>query len=412
MIRRTARWAALASMLYALGAVPAGAVPEDPAHRFGAAPGGTSFAVVAGRPTVAYVSHRAVRVQKLAGYDGTWRRVGGLVRHARGSTATAPDLIGGPDGQAWLTWIETAKGRWWEPQVRVATFAHGRWHEIGRGRRPINGPVFGRYQPTRRDAHPRPDDPSIVFYRGRPVVALSAYDGTGVSTAFAQLSRNGHSWHRLPRSGAFSDIAHANIAVAGGRLYGGGTCCWTLENDHLHAEFARLRTSQRSWQRFGTIDPNPLPPNLQEPVTVVGDVANVNGHFTVLWSRKPRDSDVTTVNVTSLGSGDRWVDVDPPLAQLGPRGTPLGLGADGTVAYGSYLTGNGSSPGVQVRRLIHGEWETLPSPTDAGYRGRSAQFAPASGRGMWLLSGERRGGGRTRYVLHGYSVTPPPQLPR
>jgi hypothetical protein len=181
--------------------------------------------------------------------------------------------------------------------------------------------------------------------------------------------------------------------------------------DHLRAEFGRLRTSQRSWQRFGNIDPNPLPPSRQEPVTVVGGVANVNGLFTVLWSRKPRDSGVTTVNVTSLGSGDRWVDVDPPLARLGSGGTPLGVGADGTVAYGSYLTNDPATPGVQVRRLIRGGWETLPSPTDPGYRGRSAQFAPARGRGMWLLSGERAGG-RTRYVLFGYSVTPPPQLPR
>jgi predicted secreted protein len=81
---------------------------------------------------------------------------------------------------------------------------------------------------------------------------------------------------------------------------------------------------------------------------------------------------------------------------------------DGAVPYVAYL--DDAAPGVHLRRLIEGEWQALPTTTDAGYRGISAQLAPGRGGGMWLLRGERINGD-TRYILDGYGVNPPPQLP-
>src|SRR5689334_16670995 len=120
MNRHHGRSVAVAMIASAIVASPAAAAtgPANAADHYGVAPGGDSFAVVAGRPHVAFVRSGGVRVAKLAGFDRTWRNVGGLVRHARDSKVASPYLIGGPDGHPWLTWVETARSRSWDPQVR------------------------------------------------------------------------------------------------------------------------------------------------------------------------------------------------------------------------------------------------------------------------------------------------------
>ncbi|MEA2494669.1 MAG: hypothetical protein QOJ29_2580, partial [Thermoleophilaceae bacterium] len=149
MNTRNGRWIALAAVGGALAAAsPAAAAPDNAADHYGVAPGGGSFAVVAGRPHVAFVRSGGVRVAQLAGFDKTWRNVGSLVRHSRNGKVSDPYLTGGPDGHQWLTWVETVQSRWWDPQVRVATFAHGHWHEIGRGERPITGVTESGFRPT------------------------------------------------------------------------------------------------------------------------------------------------------------------------------------------------------------------------------------------------------------------------
>jgi hypothetical protein len=137
----------------------------------------------------------------------------------------------------------------------------------------------------------------------------------------------------------------------------------------------------------------------------------VNGLFTVLWRKVSSDHGTATLNVSTLGDGDRWIEIDPPLTVDGLDATGLDVAGDGSTPYAAYLTGDASTPGIQVRRLTRDEWETLGTPTDIGYVGVSAEFAPARGRGMWLLSGERANG-HVRYVLDGFGVVPPPQLQR
>jgi hypothetical protein len=400
MIGRKAALAALAPVVFAFSAAPAGAAPANMADRYGPAPGGSSFAVVAGRPYVAYVRHGGVRVAKLAGADGTWRKVGGIVRHTRTSRSSKPNLIGGPDGHAWITWVDTPKRRDWDPQVRVATFVRGHWRERGKGSRPISGAIFGSKRPTLDRPFPIASNPSLAFYGGRPVVSVAAFDGVGAFIHVAQLSRSGLSWHDLKARGdAFFDVERPFLAKAGGRLFAGGDCCFSEGHDRF-AKFARLNSSGKGWQPLGELQAS------DEPSFLAWGVADVNGLFTVLWTGAT--SDRAGLLVSSLGPGDQWVDVGPPLAA---SGTPLALAADRGVAYAAYRTVDSTDSDVHVRRLISGQWETLTTPTDPGVDGVSARFAPARGGGMWLLSGERVGG-RTRYVLDGYGVAAPAQLPK
>jgi hypothetical protein len=402
MMMRKAALAALAPMVFAFSAAPAGAALANGADRFGRAPGGSSFAVVAGRPYVAYVRHGGVRVAKLAGSDGTWRKVGGIVRHARSSRSSKPDLIGGPDGHPWITWVDTPKRRDWDPQIRVATFVRGHWRERGKGSRPINGAIFGSQHPTLDRPFPIADNPSLAFYGGRAVVSVAKFDGAGASIRVVQLSRSGLSWNQLKATGdAFFDVGRPFLATAGGRLFAGGTCCFSEGHDHF-AKFARLNSSGKGWQELGDLEPGF---DDTQPFLAWG-VADVNGLFTVLWTGTT--SDRAGILVSSLGADDQWVDVGPPLAQ---SGTPLALAADRGVAYAAYRTVDSSDSDVQVRRLVGGQWETLTPPADPGVDGVSARFAPARGGGMWLLSGERVGG-RIRYALDGYGVAAPAQLPK
>ena len=404
MNTRYGRWLALAAVAGAVTASPAAAAtgPDNAADRYGPAPGGDSFAVVSGRPHVAFVRSGGVRVAQLAGFDKTWRTVGGLVRHSAGAKVSDPYLTGGPDGHPWLAWVETVQSKWWDPQVRVATFAHGRWHEIGRGERPITSVTEGGFVPTERDSL-LPARPSLAFYRGLPVVAFPLYDGNGVIPRVAQMRPGGRSWRGLPIPRPLFDAPNARIVVAGGRLYGAGTCCFST-NFHDPVA-ARLNSAGTSWDDISKIDPNP--PDDPASAGSVDAVGKVNGLFAVLWGhRRPGPS---LLNVSSL-TGNAWSEIDPPLATPNAPVTGLAVASDHAVAYAAYNSTAASTPGVFVRRLIRGEWEELRTPTEGGFRGVSAQFAPARGRGMWLLSGERANG-RTRYILDGYSVVSPPQLP-
>jgi hypothetical protein len=312
-----------------------------------------------------------------------------------------PYLIGGPDGHPWLTWVETDRSRSWDPQVRVATFAHGRWHEIGRGFRPVNG-VTG-VRATEHQPAP-PSQPSLVFYGGLPVVAFPIYDGVGTTPEAAQMTPGGRSWRRFRAPGPMQDSLGFRIVSAGGRLYAGGTCCSSL--NFRYPLLARLNSAGTRWEDVSNIDPNP--PEDIGNIGTVDAVGNVNGQFSVLWEHRRPDPDL--LNVSTLGSGNKWSEIDPPLATPGAPVTGLAVGGDHAVAYAAYRSDSSSTPGVFVRRLVHGGWEELRTPTEGGYRGVDAKFAPARGRGMWLLSGERANG-RTRYLLDGYSVVPPPQLP-
>src|SRR6476619_5771535 len=115
----------IALVCAALAAVPASASAAE-WQRLGPAPGGASFVVVAGKPYVAYTSAKGVRVAKFTGGSKKWTKVGGPVRHSSSNGVGDPALVGGPHGKLWLAWAEGPGpgGR----QVRVATFAKGKWH--------------------------------------------------------------------------------------------------------------------------------------------------------------------------------------------------------------------------------------------------------------------------------------------
>jgi Ca2+-binding RTX toxin-like protein len=77
---------------------------------------------------------------------------------------------------------------------------------------------------------------------------------------------------------------------------------------------------------------------------------------------------------------------------------PQGLAGDGAVPYTAALFGSSPSRKVLVSRYGSGSWEGVPSPGDPAQDAISAQLAPGSTGGVWLLFGQATGSSKSWYL--------------
>lgn len=337
-------------------------------QRLGRAPGGDSFAVIAGTPYVAYTTARGVRVAR---FTGRWRKVGFAVRHQRGKFLAEPALARGPKGTPWLTWTE-GRGPG-EKQVRVARYAKGRWREVVGGKAPISRPHRSQ-NGTERPFYSS-YRPSLAFLGGRPYVAYADYDGTDTSIKVSRLGSNGRHWRLLSSLGVGATDPH--LAVAGRRLY--------LEYRSRVQEapsFARFDRASSTWKSL------PVPQSGDS--ALFGGMVGFGGRLSTLFAERPDGG----VFVSRLGSDGRWSHAGPALA-TDPGISPESLAMDGGTLYAAYVQPVNGAPRVAISALAGSTWSKLAEPTPAGSTADAAALAGAAGGGVWLLAHETTGGKST-----------------
>jgi hypothetical protein len=375
MARPTSFLVAVSAVVCMALAAPSGASAAGEWQRLGPAPGGDSFAVVAGTPYVAYTSSAGVRVAKFAGGAGKWSKVGGAVRHHRGDGVAHPNIVAGPGGKAWLTWAEgTNKSG---DQVRVARFAKGKWREVVGGKAPIS-----KRHPSQVDQRKKiftSSSPALGFLGGRPYVAyLDA--GLDSYVVVARLSSNGRRWQDASKGLGGVGTEDPKLANAGGRLF--------LEyrlRMYAAPSFHRFDRAKATW--------NTLPLVSEGDSALFGGIVGFGGELHTLFSERPSGDTF----VSKLGADDKWTHVGPHLA-TDPSLAPQSIATDGSTLYAGYLQTISGEERLSVLTFVDGGWGATGTPTPAGATVKDAALAGAAGGGVWLLAHERAGG-KLKYQL-------------
>jgi hypothetical protein len=365
-----ARLAAAAAVACVALAAPAGASAAATWQRLGPAPGGNSFAVVAGTPYVTYTSSAGVRVAKFAGTAGKWRKVGGAVRHGRGNAVASPTVVAGPGGKAWLTWTEATRKSGY--QVRVARFSNGKWREVVGGKDPIS-----QSQPSQSDPGRKvftSGTPRLAFLGGRPYVAYIDTDPIDSFAVVARLSSNGRHWQRVSKGLTEVSINRPNLANAGGRLF-----LEFHERTHEAPLYHRFDAASSTWKS--------LPLAQSGDSALFGGMVGFGGALHTLFSELPSGD----VFVSKLGADDQWTHVGPHLA-TDPSIAPQSIATDGSTLYAAYAQTVSGVEHLDVFFFTDAGWTRAPDPTPAGSTVGSAALAGAAGGGVWLLAHESAGG--------------------
>jgi hypothetical protein len=367
---KRARLAAAGAVACVALAAPAGASAASSAwQRLGPAPGGDSFAVIAGTPYVAYTSSAGVRVAKFAGKPGKWRKVGGPVRHRSGNNVQAPTVVAGPGKTPWLTWTEaTSKSG---HQVRVARFSKGKWREVVGGKDPISEarPIQGDGTKTFTSS-----TPSLAFLGGRPYVAYIDFDGIDSRALAVRLSPNGRRWQRVSNGLSDVSINQSKLTVAGGRLF-----LVYHERTFDTPIYRRFDATGSTWKSL---------PNVQKGDSALfGGMVGFHGQLHTLFAESPSGD----VFVSKLGSDDKWTNVGLHLA-TDPTVVPESIATDGSTLYAGYLQGVSGAQQLSVLLFAPAGWVATPQPTPTGSTVDSAALVGAAGGGVWLLAHESTAG--------------------
>jgi RTX calcium-binding nonapeptide repeat (4 copies) len=371
------RWVGLALLVAALVPAMASAAAFQ---RVGPAPGGDDLAVIKGVPYVTWAASNGVHVARLAG-GNVWVPVGGAIRHASGrAVGGPPSLTSDANGVPWIAWTERDSNG--TPQARVAKFSNGSWHEVVGGARPINIYVNPNQGPS--GAY----DPQIVFFKGVPYVVYIQDNPAEFVLDAVRLSSNGTKWNHISPQ-APGRAENPRVAVSGGHLYIAG-------QDGLAAAFyvLRLNDAGTKWEQSDAA------PDMSQPL---GDIADVGGAPVLGYAAQSFEDQSSELRAQTLGSDGTWTQLDSAAATATDPNTgidPQGVAGDGSVPYVSGLRGGE----LLVSRFTGGAWESIDSPSASAI---SAQLAPGSTGGIWLLFGERSGG-TTTYYLDTLGATAPP----
>lgn len=370
--------------------VPGAASAQSPAFtRVSASvPGGDAFAVIEGRPYVAYTARDGVHVASLSS-TGDWKRVGAAVT-SRGGRISNLSLAGGPDGAPWLVWREDSSST---TRLLAARFNGVAWQRVGG---PLNRKSTGVPGSDRVIA----SDPELVFFGRRPYVAYLG-DSIDVAPVTVRLGRRGRAWSDIspPLIARARDI---QIASAGGRLF------VAVQDGFVPSiQVHRLNSAGNGWESL---------PKPQSGDGVLADIANVDTRLEVLLADiAPADADASysapaSLRVTRLGPEDAWHPVGAPVA-TGLKANEYGgqsLAAEGQVRYASWIPEAGADAGkLLTSRFVRGDWLGLPSSTTAGFTATSAVLRSGASGGIWRLSGETADGNSTAWRLDGASVSVP-----
>jgi hypothetical protein len=394
-LRRSVAVVATAFLLVACAATgtAAASVGSDWQRVGGAAPGGDDFAVIDGVPHVAWTDQDGVHVSRLDYAPGPWQAVGAPFRHAPGSSGAVADasLTSDAAGHPWVAWTEVDGAD--ISQVRVARFDGTAWHEVVGGARPINPAPSPGYEQYNSGS-----EPQIAFFQGVPYVAFLHHGPAAPQTFVSRLKADGSAWEPVPLPGHDSG-GNVRLATAGDHLFLG----WA------HAamgspELRRLNTAGNGW------DVLPYPPG-EDLGGSFGDIAEVDGALEAVYGAYLQDPDPRIeTRVARLGADGSFQQVGPALAS-GPQAPepPPSLAADGATPYVATIVGPSSAHYVGVQRYAGGSWESLVGPDGGDTDATSAQLAPGSPSGMWILySGVKNGVTTWRVAGLGVTLPEPP----
>ena len=359
-----------AAAALALAAPAAHAAPE----RLGRAPGGDSFAVIAGTPYAAYATRAGVRV---VSFSGRWKKVGKVVVHRKGDAVRDAQVAGGPGGHPWLTWTENTRHKGF--QVRVARLAGGRWREVVGGANPIStfeGDPYDSYTSA---------SPQIAFLGKRPYVVFHE-SSTDTQVHAVRLSASGRRWQHVSRGLPLATTeTPLVIASAGGRIY-----VEAYEYLYKAPDYFRFDSGERKW-----VD---LPHVQQSDHARFGGMIGFGGKLHTFVTPRPDTSQPDEPPfVGALGSDDSWSHVGEAL----PSGVdPQSIATDGSALYVAYIAGHK----LTVDVLNGSTWQALPDGVPAGAVVESARLAGAAGGGVWLFTREKAADGSGSFQLSLYGA--------
>lgn len=357
-VRRCALLAALCTALV----LPAAAVAKPSWHALNApAPGGDSFAVVNGRPVVAYAAADGIHVAKAALNGRSWQQIGAPIRQRAGAPVFSPDLAIDPaSGRPWVAWSERDERG--IRQVRVARLEGAVWREVApRVRQPI--PELG-------DPYPE-SAPDIAFFGARPYVTFAASNPVDVELDAMRLSPDGTRWEGIGGLSRVIRPGGQTLATSGGALY--------LAVDGTLGPYTFTYRFDPSTSRFVELD-GPVQRAFSSP----GDIGDLGGAPAVLLTREGG-----TVEVWALRAGDAWQQVGGVLAS-GDRvyGTALEGRFVAWIEQGrvrtAYLSGGSwrqiavsGNPAATTAQLASGAGGTFLLWRDASGRARVARMTGA-----------------------------------